>query len=373
MNDLVKKYDDWLADSGPAALVIRECLMPVEGHDGVLFPATYAASEDKTFKGGYNIDRFPGDANVCLIDSVGSQANRIEPLFMKKGYAGLVPQIFVTAGTKRVNLLEVGHRAGDALVRCSSIQAELEKAFQSVQSGNAEPLAKIAPTSLLFGVWDSRATQAKLPRLIDSKIRAYNVHPLTRSATYIPPISYANEELLQEPDDLRDAEGKIKSKHPFSQRGFVHALATATHGGVIATGGVRRDVSLHLAALRLLSAENIEKTLTLRRYILGLALAAFTYPPGGYLRQGCNLVLDPEHPPEFKLVFNSGQREDASIKHDEAVAYAKAVAKDFGIDPDRTIDFQNGIDQEVAFSQELATKDLPKKDDSAAKSKKKAS
>lgn len=367
MNEVITKFDTWLDDSGPAALVIREHLMPVEGHDGVLFPSTFAASEDRTFKGGYNIDSFPDGTNVCLIDSVGSQANRIEPLFMKKEYAGLVPQIVVKAGSKKVNLLEAGHRAGDAIIRCSTLQKELEEAFRAVQTGNAELMSKIAPTSLVFGVWDSRETQAKLPRLIDSKIRAYNVRELTRSAVYAPPVNYSSEELLQEPDDLRDAEGKIKSKHPFSQRGFVNALASATHGGVIATGGVRRDATLHLAALRLLTAgDNEKQTLALRRYILGLALTAFTSPPSGYLRQGCNLVRDPDKSPELKAVFNDGRRETAAVQHNEALEYAKATAKVFGIDPNRTITFQtdnqNGIDREVEFSQELAKNDLAKKE-----------
>src|SRR5580700_9571955 len=90
MSELTK-FDDWFGDKGPAALVIREHLIPVEGADGVFFPATYAAQlgadrdKDK-FQGGYNIDTFPDGTNVCLIDSVGSQANRIEPLFTKKGY-----------------------------------------------------------------------------------------------------------------------------------------------------------------------------------------------------------------------------------------------------------------------------------------------
>src|SRR3954452_19817104 len=107
----------WLQDSGPAALTLREHLRPVEGPDGVLFPATFAASEDKTFKGGYNIDRFNDGTSICLVDSVGSQANRIEPMFAKAQYAGLVPQVIVVAGEKRIALLEAGHRAGDAVMR----------------------------------------------------------------------------------------------------------------------------------------------------------------------------------------------------------------------------------------------------------------
>src|SRR5207237_2725325 len=77
MSDLTK-FDTWIDDGGPAALVIREHLIPVEGADGVFFPATYAAQQgadkDKEkFQGGYNLDVFPDGTNVCLVDSVGSQ------------------------------------------------------------------------------------------------------------------------------------------------------------------------------------------------------------------------------------------------------------------------------------------------------------
>src|SRR5438552_5784477 len=111
-----KQFDHYLTGEGPAALVIREHLMPVEGADGVLFPSTYAAGDN--FPGGYNIDGDPAGTNVCLIDSVGSQANRIEPLFAGEKYRHLIPQIEVkVTADKAVSLLEAGHRAGDALVR----------------------------------------------------------------------------------------------------------------------------------------------------------------------------------------------------------------------------------------------------------------
>src|SRR5262245_17152607 len=118
MPDL-KRYDHYLGADGPAALVIREHLMPVERTDGVLFPATSAAADN--FAGGYNIDPREGESTVCLIDRGGSQANRIEPLFAEDKYKHLIPQVVVKAGEKEVNLLEAGHRAGDALVRCSEL------------------------------------------------------------------------------------------------------------------------------------------------------------------------------------------------------------------------------------------------------------
>ncbi len=206
---------------------------------------------------------------VCLIDTVGSQANRSEPLFAGNNYMHLIPQVVVKAGDKEVNLLEAGHRAGDALVRCSELQKTLQDAFKSVLKGDAEPLARIAPTSLVFGVWDSRDTQAKLPRLVASTIRAYNVRRLTRSAQYNPPLDYSALEIFS-PEEKAKAEGDAKS--PLAKRGFVHHPASGSHGGVIATGGIRRDATLGLAALRLLFAgKDTVKTLTLRRYILGLA------------------------------------------------------------------------------------------------------
>lgn len=332
MSDLTQ-FDAYLRDDGPAALVIREPLMPVEGADGVLFPATFAAGDN--FPGGYNIDGEPNGTNVCLIDSVGSQANRIEPLFKEEKYKHLIPQIAVQAGEKEVSILEAGHRAGDALVRCSGFQQELQTAFKAALKGNAEPMAKIAPTSLVFGVWDSRDTQVKLPRVIASTIRAYNVRKLTRSAQFNPATEFVKDNLLDEPTDKA-------TKDAYAERGFIHVPASASHGGVIATGGVRRDATLGLAALRLLTAGNdAQKTLALRRYILGLALVAFTHNPSGYLRQGCLLVLDPSKAKdrEFVEVYPTGERKPATITHESALKYATAAMDAFGVGPSKTLPF----------------------------------
>ncbi len=327
------QFDHYLSDDGPAALVVREYLMPVEGADGVLFPATFAAGDN--FGGGYNIDPREGEKNVCLIDSVGSQANRIEPLFAEEKYKHLIPQIVVKAGEKEVNLLEAGHRAGDALVRCSELQKTLQDAFKSVLKGDAEPLAKIAPTSLVFGVWDSRDTQAKLPRLVASTIRAFNVRKLTRSAQFNPATEFVKDKLLDEPADKG-------TKDAYAERGFIHVPASGSHGGVIADGGIRRDATLGLAALRLLFAGKDEKkTLALRRYILGLALTAFTHNPSGYLRQGCLLVLDPSKAKlrEFVEVYPTGERKPATIAHAAALVYATDAATAFGVGPSKTVPF----------------------------------
>ena len=307
--------------------------MPVEGADGVFFPSTFADI-------GYNVDyedaRNKTGRNIALIDSAGSQANRIEPMFAEGAYAKLVPQVRIKAGEKTVNLLDVGHRAGDAIARCSALQGELQQAFKEVLKGNALPLAKVAPTSLVFGVWDSRDTQAKLPRLIASTVRAFNVRKLTRSATYFAPMDYVSEGVLAAAD-AEKAEGS--SKNPLSSTGFVNALATGTHGGVIADGGIRRDATLALSALKLLRAGNDEETCKLQRYILGLALVAFTKLPLGYYRQGTILVLDPDKQREFSEVALNGARTPATVFHESALAFAQAAAKAFGVGESREVEF----------------------------------
>lgn len=332
-------FDPYLSFDGPAALVLREWLMPVEGTDGILFPASFAAAEDKrAFPGGYNIDTDPRSGkNVALIDSVGSQANRIEPIFKEEKYVKLVPQIAVTAGDKEVSLLEASHRAGDALIRCSSLDAELQTAFKDVLKGDASKLAKIAPTSLVFGVWDSRETQAKLPRVFASTIRAFEVRELHRSAQFNPPVDYSTLDVFSE-DEKQKAEGD--NKNPLAKRGFVHVPATWSHGGIIADGGIRRDATLGLAAVRLLHAGKDEKaTIALRRYILGLALVAFTYNSSGYLRQGCLLVQNPDKPRELVEVLPTGERKPFNLTHDDAIKYATEVAKAFVIGESKTVPF----------------------------------
>jgi CRISPR-associated protein Csb1 len=65
--------DVWADDrNGRVALHLKQKLLPVEGEGAVISPPTYADI-------GYNIDLLSDGTKVCTIDSVGSQANRMEP------------------------------------------------------------------------------------------------------------------------------------------------------------------------------------------------------------------------------------------------------------------------------------------------------
>ena len=384
--------NSWADDkNGPVALHLKQRLIPVEGEGAVIFPPTYADI-------GYNIDTLSDGTKVATIDSVGAQANRIEPIFKDSSYAALVPQIEILCGNEKVTtILDASHRLGDALIRCIKSDSDeanafnLSKvahdAFEALKDRNdASEIAKIAPTSLVFGAWDSRDTHAKLPRIVQSVIRAWNVEKLSRSAQYNPSIDYAELEVFTEAEKEKQ-EGDPKSQ--LAKRGFVHVPATGTHGGVIAKGGIERQVTINLVALRRLEGKdteateklrnlesensesakalrqleeaNTEATKKLRRYVLGLSLVAATAPLDPFLRQGCLLVPDPDETVEWSLVERNGSRIAVNnLNEQTALNYAKSVARAFGVGKNRCL----------SFSKELAKKDANK--DKKAKTKTKA-
>ena len=311
------QFDAWLAHDGPVALTIVEPLEPATGDQSVFFPPTFAPPT-RDDKPSYVID----DNGTCLVDSVGSQANRLEPIFKRADLAELVPGFTVKAGKRTVDLLDAGHRAADAIVRFSDQWEKLREAFLEYRDhGRAQKLAKIAPTSLVFGVWDSRDTGAKVPRLVESTIRAYGVQRLKRSAQYF---SVLEKEEIAEMDLERLGDA-------LSEHGLLDSPATGAPGGVIAKDGIRREALLNLVALRAIGALDSDATLKLQRYILGLALVAFIAPTQLYLRQGCVLVGSESKPTSRKVVLRNGERKDFDITEEQVISFAKACAKDFGV------------------------------------------
>jgi CRISPR-associated protein Csb1 len=308
-------------------------------------------------KSPYNIDTLSDGTKVCTVDSVGSQANRMEPIFKASGpgepknpLAELVPQVDIAYGNeKKISILDAGHRLGDAIIRSTPLQKEAQEAFRDfLDRGDATGIAKFAPTSLVFGVWDSRDTQAKLPRIVQSVIRAWDVSELKRSAQYNPALDYAALKVFSE-EDKQKAEGKPES--PLAQRGFVHVPAVAAHGGIVARGPIERDVTVNLIALRRLKGEN---SVALRRYILGLALVAATEPIDGFLRAGCLLTPDPNIEGRWELVLRDGKR--------EAVVLERGVVGDYAQTQASTKAFGKGPDRPVTFDAVLAKEDVKKAD-----------
>ncbi|MGN6106864.1 MAG: type I-G CRISPR-associated RAMP protein Csb1/Cas7g [Kofleriaceae bacterium] len=398
-------FDTWLAADGPVALRLRQKLLPVEADEsgrGVIFPPTYADI-------GYNIDTLADGTRVATIDTVGSQANRLEPIFKKAGegqptnpLADLVPQIEIvlhkTGGKKgkkkdadaagetdaaehveKRSLLDLAHRSADAVVLASpTLAPEIARAFEALRNtGNAVPLAAIAPTSLVFGVWDSRGgTGEKRPRLVRSIIRAWDVEVLHSAAQFNSVWKALSEEQKQE----LEKEAKAK-KVKLSEKGFADAPATFRKtkiqeyvggapnpearvlGGVLAKGAVERDVTINLVALRGLRGKNHVETTEVQKYLLSLALLAATADLELFLREGCLLRYANED--TWTKVPRRGEPAQETIpQHEQLVAYARKVAEPFKNKWPKNKEGQN-IPLEHEFNLAEAKKLLAKKDDDA--------
>ncbi len=366
-------FDTWLAPAGPVALRLRQRLLPVEADEngrGVIFPPTYADI-------GYNIDTLADGTRVATIDAVGSQANRLEPIFKSAGknkgeelnpLASLVPQIEIVLHKKAVakkgktkeaqdgddganqhiekrSILDLAHRSVDAVVLASpTLAGEVAKAFEALRSrGNATPLCAIAPTSLVFGVWDSRGGSGeKRPRLVRSIIRAWDVDVLHSAAQFNSVWKALSEEQQKE----LEKEAKAK-KVELSVKGFADAPATFRKtdkvtkfiggapnpearvlGGVLAKGPIERDVTINLVALRGLRGENPDETKQVQKYLLGLALLAATADLELFLREGCLLRYASDD--AWTAVPRRAEPIPVSLPiHDELVAFATAAAAPF--------------------------------------------
>jgi len=319
---ILEEFDAWLAPDGPVAVTMREPLEPVLGKGAVIFPPTFAPPAKGDDPPNYVID-VTSEGKTAIVDTVGSQANRMEPLFKEEPYSKLVPRAVVQVGTTReVNLLDAGHRAADALVRFSNQKSVLSAAFRAIsECRDFAPLAKLAPTSLVFGVWDSRDTGVKVPRLVGSTVRAYGVEPLTRSAQYFSAFEKSETETLGQTQEF------------LSEQGLSDAPAGRGPGGVIARGGVRRESVLNLVALRALATKSPEGTRALQRYVLGLALVALTAPLELFLREGCLLVPSEGEAAIRKEVSRTGKRVPFDVSAASALEFAQAAAAAFEVGP----------------------------------------
>ena len=312
-----------LLDGSVAALVVQEGLRPISGN--VIFPPTYAG-EKSGDKSRYNLNQ-TRNGTLTTVDSIPSQANRIEPLFMQAPYHTLVPQVTVKAGTHTANLLEMGHRLADAAIRFTPLGETINQAFEAYRlHGNAVPLAKLGPTSLIFGVWDSRNTHTKVPRLLNAEITATDVEPLQKLSQFTPTFEYTDIGI----DD--------KEQKKAAEVGLAH-VPNAGLGGVMVHGTIQRNITLNLAGLRALRGDSHEQTQALQNYLLGLALLAIYAPIDYNLRQGCHLVRNPAQPRSIRLISQEGAEETLALDIASILAFAVQAAATFNIGENRELAF----------------------------------
>lgn len=367
-----RDFDDWATKAdGPVALHLKQKLLPLEV-SRIIFPPTYADI-------GYNIDMLSDGMRVATIDSVGSQANRLEPIFKavsRNPEDWLVPQIEivirkedcgeceacksnaaqgVSKKAKKAtcsrplevtrSLLDLAHRAADAVVHSSpDLLQIIAPAFKKLQQGDAGPLCSIAPTSLVFGFWDSRGdTSEKRPRLVRSIIRAWDVEPLHAAAQFNSVWKLLDEE--QQAELKKEAKAK---KTDLSEKGLADAPATFRKtrapqyrdgspnpearvlGGVLVRGRIEREVTVNLVALRGLRGANEVETTAIRKYLLGLSLMAANADMDLFLREGC-LLRYAENSDTWYEVPRRGEPTPVGLSSVTIESYVKEAAKHFRV------------------------------------------
>ena len=248
---------------------------------------------------------------LCELDSVQSQANRGEGAFTEV-LADVVPHHVVRAGRFERDLTRLPHRIADAAIRATALAPRIREAFEAFEAGDPVPLARIAPTSLVYGAWDSRDTRVRIPRAIAATIRAVDVSVLTGSSQYSGAFGQAAL-------GVDDAEWKKAAA-----AGFAPTPCVDRPGGILVHGAIVQSASVVLEGLR--GYRTADASDVLPAYLLGLALGGLVTTGRRYrLRSGCALV--PSGPPEWCAVTETGERNAVVIDADTVVAELRAAAR----------------------------------------------
>lgn len=328
-----------LVSGDAVAIRGRATLEPAGGAGDKIFPPTHAV-DDKNKKAGakyaFETRRIAGEDVTCvLIDSVQSQANRMEEalqaLWDEKKIAlpvvvvdfskhptdsehGITQDLAPEIG--RITSLTAPHRIADALLRDSLLDKQffrltaIGKSLNDASTKNATALFKVCPTALVFGLWDSTGPKgglgAKFPRTLVSEIVGINAAPGSKTTSRIDPLN-----IKKNSTTIYEAEGeerwtaniemaRLNKKHEPMIFGKEGKPSEVNHGNITPTidsiaGGVTIDEATHTVVLSLASLRRLgfptgatEARTTLAA--LGLLAVLASESRGHDLRSRCLLV-----------------------------------------------------------------------------------
>jgi CRISPR-associated protein Csb1 len=304
-------------------------LQPAGGVGDKVFPPTYEGG-----KYAFEARLVPGreEPVPCVVlDSVQSQANRMELALLDAWRTGRLPLPVVTAAFPggalekplRVSSLEAPHRIVDAILRDSLLdgkpfrKSDVGRRIGEAETFNATALFEHCPTALVFGMWDSTGPKgglgAKFARAVVSEIVGIDVAQGVRTSSRIDPAQIllqagplyqaAGEEgigwTLDEGKARKDGKGKPQ---PLGKTG---RPSEANHGNVtptIADGGVTLRKAIQTTVLSLPALRRLRfpvnghgdeaANLAARTVLAALALcaSALAREQGCDLRSRCLLV-----------------------------------------------------------------------------------
>ncbi len=363
------------------AVAIRSItrLLPAGGAADKVFPPTYV--RDK--RAVYAIEKRKVDGReipTVLLDSVASQANRIEEALLEGWRRGELqfPIISVDfngvdalADLEQITSLQAPHRVADALLRDSIDeqgtpfrQTAVGKACTDARPNNATSMYRYCPTALLFGVWDSTGPRgglgAKFQRVLVSEIVGYDVVAGVKTASRIDPLGIEKKagSIFHLKSDRSDwthvaAEAEIQKGEPklFSRSakgtGDKGTPAAINHSNILPSidqevGGITMSHAVHtvvlsLAGLRrlrfqqradgtpLLAADRARAETCARSALAALGLAGLVYHrENGYDLRSRSLLVATE-PLTFDLLQRDGGDPVCFVVEDPKALLREAV------------------------------------------------
>lgn len=339
-----------------AAIRRVQRLQPAGGPGDKVFPPTYPGERGPVHV--LETRRVDGqDVRCALLDSVQSQANRLEEVLRDaiRAERMYLPHLLVDFTGKKakvrereydlsdigqVTVLDAPHRVFDAIIRDSELDgtpfpsSEPGERLRWAKPHDAGALFELSPTALLFGAWNSHGEGgglgAKFTRCLVSEIIGVRAVEGQRTSSRIDPLGIRAEVRVSGgPSDwaiAADSQKATKTKRP-SKIG--HSNITPDMG----VGGVTIDYALHTAVitcagLRRLRFPQVKDENAGRTVLAALGLVALTLQDeAGYaLRSRCDLVREPGSSAPFEIVHADGTAEQFEIEADGAIAlFTEAV------------------------------------------------
>lgn len=382
-----------------AAIRRRQRLQPMGGKGDKIFPPTYPGEgRNAPPRHVYERRRVDGGEAWCvLVDSVQSQANRLEECLLQAIAEGVkIPHVVVDFsaagldGLSKVTSLDAPHRVYDAILRDSQfngtpfMESDVGKRLAKAKAEDASALLEISPTALLFGAWHSTGEGgglgAKFARCLVSEIVAIDV-PVEdvvvnqrtgeietrtagrRTGSRIDPLG-----ILRKVDVFKGKNGWSTSEAGAGEKAKKVRPSEINHGNIAPTiqplgvtcDHIEHTFVLSFAALRRLRFGGGERDGAGRALLAALGLVAHAEQDArGYaLRSRCDLVCEGRAP--LELVRPDGtatslelDRSMARSLYEEAFAAAQVAGFSLSADPLRLTP-QDKLVEIVARSQELA-------------------
>lgn len=333
---------DAVSDGAAFRRVAR--LQPVGGRGDKIFPPTYpGAGNTDPPRHVFERRRIDGGDVWCvLIDSVQSQANRLEEALLAAangddgGEPVPVPHVTVDfrgaglAPLERVTSLDAPHRIYDAILRDSLLgdvpfmRSDEGRQLAAAKPADATALLEISPTALVFGAWHSQGEGgglgARFPRTIVSEIVAVDT-PVEevvdrrtgetaartagrRTGSRIDPLGILRKvEVFKGAADWntsKGAAGKGAKKVRPSEINHGNVAPTVAPLGVTCDHAEHR-VTVTLAGIRRLRFGSRERNVAGRALVASLGLLAIAEQDvrGYALRSRCDLVCEGVAPLEL--------------------------------------------------------------------------